>query len=268
MLALALSWAALRMMWTEVLQSRRENAADRAAAAAAYRNLFTVRAAEHAEFTTAMTERLAQAHLAQRELEGLVVQHETRAQRAESKLRPRPRPTPRPRVGSGSSRRRSPRSQPTTAPWSTWSPGTSRPARRPGREEDPLAQAGLTLRADPMRLLLLPAVAVLLAGCGSERKDAETADPAPATDTRLLGLNHAAVEVPDSWATNESSCGTPMVDTVVVDVAASPLCYVRVRAVSRASSSKRPGRGTSRPTRPSRSTGSGPSVSAPSARAR
>ena len=77
-----------------------------------------------------------------------------------------------------------------------------------------------------MRLLLLPAVAVLLAGCGSEGKDDDTADPAPASDTRLLGLNQAAVEVPDSWATNESSCGTPMVDTVVVDVAASPLCYV------------------------------------------
>ena len=70
--ALALSWAGLRLMWTEVLQSRRENAADRAA--------------EHAEFTTAMTDRLAQAHISQRELEGLIVQHETRAQRAESKL--------------------------------------------------------------------------------------------------------------------------------------------------------------------------------------
>ena len=84
--ALALSWGALRIMWTEVLQSRRENAADRAAAATAYRHLFSARAAEHAEFTTAMTERLAQAHLSQRELEGLIVQHETRAQRAESRL--------------------------------------------------------------------------------------------------------------------------------------------------------------------------------------
>ena len=83
-LALALSWAALRMMWTEVLQSRRENAADRAAAAAAYVELFSVRAAEHAEFTTAMTERLAEAHLARRELEGLVNQHRGRAERAES----------------------------------------------------------------------------------------------------------------------------------------------------------------------------------------
>lgn len=85
--ALVLSWAALRMMWTEVLQSRRENAADRAAAASAYRRLFTVRANEHAEFTTAMTERLAEAHISQRELEGLVTLQEGRAQQAESKLR-------------------------------------------------------------------------------------------------------------------------------------------------------------------------------------
>jgi hypothetical protein len=84
--ALAMAWVALRIMWTEVLQSRRENAADRAAAATAYRTLFTARAAEHAEFTTAMTERLAEAHLSQRELEGLVTQHETRAQRAENRL--------------------------------------------------------------------------------------------------------------------------------------------------------------------------------------
>lgn len=84
--ALALGWMSLRITWTEVLETRRDNAADRAAAAAAYRSLFGVRAAEHAEFATAMTERLAEAHLAQHELEGLVTQHETRAQRAESRL--------------------------------------------------------------------------------------------------------------------------------------------------------------------------------------
>src|SRR5690242_6767260 len=55
--AVVLGWAALRIVWTEVLQSRRENATDRAAAANAYRSLFSERAAEHAEFTTAMTER-------------------------------------------------------------------------------------------------------------------------------------------------------------------------------------------------------------------
>ena len=84
--AIVLSWAALRIMWTEVLQSRRENSADRAAAANAYRDLFSVRAAEHAEFTAAMTERLAEAHISQRELEGLVAHQESRARRAEMKL--------------------------------------------------------------------------------------------------------------------------------------------------------------------------------------
>src|SRR3978361_338876 len=81
-LAMALAWASLRMMWTEVLQSRRENAADRAAAATAYRTLFTARAAEHAEFTTAMTERLAEAHLSRRDLEGRLAQQQIRAPEA------------------------------------------------------------------------------------------------------------------------------------------------------------------------------------------
>jgi hypothetical protein len=80
--AMALSWAALRMMWTEVLQSRRENLADRAAAATAYRTLFTTRAAEHAEFTSAMTERLAEAHLSRRDLEGRLAQQQLRVEEA------------------------------------------------------------------------------------------------------------------------------------------------------------------------------------------
>lgn len=73
-LALALAWASLRIMWAEVLQSRRENAADRAAAATAYKSLFSLRAAEHAEFTTAMTERLAESNLSVHELQGELVQ--------------------------------------------------------------------------------------------------------------------------------------------------------------------------------------------------
>jgi hypothetical protein len=78
-LALALGWIALRIMWTEVLQSRRENAADRAAAAGAYKSLFSLRAAEHAEFTTAMTERLAESNLSVRELQGALVQAQGQA---------------------------------------------------------------------------------------------------------------------------------------------------------------------------------------------
>ncbi len=84
--ALVFAWAALRMMWTEVLQSRRENAADRAAAAAAYEDLFSQRAAEHAEFTSAMTERLATSQTTMRELEGALVVQQRRAATAEVRL--------------------------------------------------------------------------------------------------------------------------------------------------------------------------------------
>jgi hypothetical protein len=84
--ALVLGWAALRIVWTEVLQSRRENAADRAAAASAYKSLFSLRAAEHAEFTTAMTERLAESNLSVRELQGELVQAQRRLAKSERSL--------------------------------------------------------------------------------------------------------------------------------------------------------------------------------------
>ena len=84
-LALALGWAALRIVWTEVLQSRRENATDRAATASAYRSLFTERAAEHAQFTTVMTERLAESNTSVHELQAAVVQ--ARRQAAEVAVR-------------------------------------------------------------------------------------------------------------------------------------------------------------------------------------
>lgn len=42
--------------------------------------------------------------------------------------------------------------------------------------------------------------------------------------TRLVGIGHAAVAVPLTWATNRTRCGTPQQDTVVIDVASVPLC--------------------------------------------
>lgn len=71
--ALVLGWGALRIVWTEVLQSRRELATDRAATANAYRSLFTERAAEHAQFTTVMTERLAESNTTVHELQTALV---------------------------------------------------------------------------------------------------------------------------------------------------------------------------------------------------
>jgi hypothetical protein len=72
--SIVLGWAAVRIVWTEVLQSRRENATDRAATATAYKSLFSQRAAEHAEFTTAMTDRLAESNQTLHEYEGALVQ--------------------------------------------------------------------------------------------------------------------------------------------------------------------------------------------------
>lgn len=71
--SLVLGWAAVRIVWTEVLQSRREHATDRAATATAYKSLFSERAAEHAEFTSAMTERLAESNQSMYELQAALV---------------------------------------------------------------------------------------------------------------------------------------------------------------------------------------------------
>lgn len=84
--ALLCGFASARIVYTELLQSRRENAADRAAQAQAYRSMFTERAAEHAEFTSAMTERLANRERSITELEGTIVLAEKRAMEAETRV--------------------------------------------------------------------------------------------------------------------------------------------------------------------------------------
>lgn len=84
--AIVLSWAALRMMWTEVLQTRREHARERAAQASAYQVLFAERAAEHASFTTAMTDNLASAQRQLHELTGRLAQEQQIRARREVSL--------------------------------------------------------------------------------------------------------------------------------------------------------------------------------------
>ncbi|HLN76209.1 MAG TPA: hypothetical protein VK204_04130 [Nocardioidaceae bacterium] len=76
-----------RIVYSELLQSRREAAADRAAQAQAYRVMFHERAAEHAEFTTAMTERLASRDKSIQELESTIVLAEARAIEAETRVK-------------------------------------------------------------------------------------------------------------------------------------------------------------------------------------
>jgi hypothetical protein len=84
--ALASGWAAARIVYTELAQSRREAAADRAAQAQAYRSMFSERASEHAEFTTAMTDRIVRRDAEIAELETTVVAAEKRAIEAEARV--------------------------------------------------------------------------------------------------------------------------------------------------------------------------------------
>jgi hypothetical protein len=86
-LALVCGALAARIVHSELLQSRREAAADRAAQAKAYRTMFSERAEEHAEFTTAMTDRLLRSEREVRELEGTLVLAEKRAIEAETRVK-------------------------------------------------------------------------------------------------------------------------------------------------------------------------------------
>lgn len=85
-LAVCCGWAAARIVYTELVQSRREAASDRAAQANAYRILFSERAEEHATFTTTMTDRLARRDRDVAELESTIVLTEKRAIEAEARV--------------------------------------------------------------------------------------------------------------------------------------------------------------------------------------
>ncbi len=85
-LALGCGWASARIVYTELAQSRRASAADRAAQAQAYRSLFSERATEHAEFTTAMTDRLAARDREANELQLSLVEAQRRAAEAENRV--------------------------------------------------------------------------------------------------------------------------------------------------------------------------------------
>jgi hypothetical protein len=85
-LALVCGIASARIIYSELVQSRREAARDRAAQAQAYRTLFSERAEEHEEFTSTMTERLVRRDRDIRELEGTIVLAEKRAMEAETRV--------------------------------------------------------------------------------------------------------------------------------------------------------------------------------------
>jgi hypothetical protein len=85
-LALSCAWASARIIYTELAQSRRESARDRAAQAQAYQVMFSERAEEHAEFTTAVTDKIARSEREVRELTATIVLAERRVAEAESRV--------------------------------------------------------------------------------------------------------------------------------------------------------------------------------------
>ena len=85
--AVLAGFCALRIMRNEILQTRRDWAADRAAQAQSYQELAVQRQAEHDNFATAMTERLADRDETIVTLRGTLKLSERRADEAERQAR-------------------------------------------------------------------------------------------------------------------------------------------------------------------------------------
>src|SRR3954463_14274947 len=85
-LAVALGAAAARITHSELVETRREAAADRARQAQDYRVLAEARSAEHRDFATTMQTRVGKAEQAVTQLESAVVASQGRAAEAIRKL--------------------------------------------------------------------------------------------------------------------------------------------------------------------------------------
>lgn len=87
LVALVCGAAASRIVHSELMQSRREAARDRAAQADAYRTLFAERADEHAKITTMMSDRLVARDRDLRGLEDALMLSQKRAAEAETRVK-------------------------------------------------------------------------------------------------------------------------------------------------------------------------------------
>ncbi|RYP82264.1 hypothetical protein EKO23_22145 [Nocardioides guangzhouensis] len=72
-------------------------------------------------------------------------------------------------------------------------------------------------------LLVLLALDVVMGSPGQQTGSPGDPDVAP-DGMRLVGVGRAAIAVPDDWGTNRLRCGTPIADTVVLDIGDTPLC--------------------------------------------
>ncbi len=86
-LSLVCGWAAARIVWNELAQSRRTHALDRATQARSFSALFAERSAEHASFAAVMSDRITARDREVRELESTLRLSEHRATAAEDRVR-------------------------------------------------------------------------------------------------------------------------------------------------------------------------------------
>ncbi len=85
--SLVCGWAAARIVYSELIESRRVHARDRSAQAQSFVALFTERSEEHASFASAMSDRVTAREREVRELESTLRLSEARATNAEDRVR-------------------------------------------------------------------------------------------------------------------------------------------------------------------------------------
>lgn len=88
----------------------------------------------------------------------------------------------------------------------------------------------LTLASAAALVAIAGGTAVLSSSGSAPGPQPPAASPtlvAPASDTRLVGLGHAAIAVPQGWDTNVTRCGVPQQDTVVIDVGVVETCLTK-----------------------------------------
>lgn len=114
---------------------------------------------------------------------------------------------------------------------------------RKRRRRATLAITGVAAAA----VVIIGTGAALTNQTGSPHPDPSTQGPTDPTpqNTRLVGVGHAAIDVPRSWSTNHTACGTPTDDTVIINVTIVPSCAIfprpRVSSVDVVFRDRRPG---------------------------
>lgn len=92
-----------------------------------------------------------------------------------------------------------------------------------------LALAATTLGAAAVVAVIGGTAVLTTPGVGPQEPSPPPASDGPAplpAGTRLVGLGTVAIVVPQEWGTNQTRCGTPQKDTVVINVGAVDSCAI------------------------------------------